>query len=50
MHIQGWAAASFYFISRYHKVQGLHQFLNYTETLEDVYYVTATQVCFMVLY
>jgi hypothetical protein len=26
------------------QVQGLQQFLNFTETLEDVYYVTATQV------
>ncbi len=26
------------------KVQALEKFLNYTETLNDVYYVTATQV------
>ncbi len=26
------------------QVQALEKFLNYTETLNDVYYVTATQV------
>ncbi len=32
------------------QVQGLHQFLNWTETLDDVYYVTATQVMGMKLW